>query len=112
MAPHNLNFITGNANKLAEVQAILKGVIELKSQSLDLPEIQGTIEEVSKTKCKTAAELVRGILNCNITTELTQDRSKGLFLQKIHACASTPWASYQGHICMISSSQPVPNWRN
>jgi Ham1 family len=59
MAPHELNFITGNANKLAEVKAILNGVIELKSQSLDLPEIQGTIEEVSKTKCKTAAEIVR-----------------------------------------------------
>ncbi len=61
MAPHELNFITGNKNKLSEVQAILDGVIELKNQSLDLPEIQGTIEEVSKDKCKRAAEIVRDI---------------------------------------------------
>lgn len=58
MAPLELNFITGNANKLAEVQAILGGTVELKSQSLDLLEIQGTIEEVSKTKCHRAAEIV------------------------------------------------------
>lgn len=58
MAPHELNFITGNKNKLIEAQAILEGVIDLRSQSLDLPEIQGTIEEVSKDKCKRAAEIV------------------------------------------------------
>lgn len=61
MAPRELNFITGNKNKLFEVQAILDGVIELKNQSLDLPEIQGTIEEVSGDKCKRAAEIVRDI---------------------------------------------------
>jgi len=59
MAPQELNFITGNKNKLSEVQAILDGVIDLKNQNLDLPEIQGTIEEVSKDKCRRAAEIVR-----------------------------------------------------
>jgi len=59
MAPQELNFITGNKNKLSEVQAILDGVIHLKNQNLDLPEIQGTIEEVSKDKCRRAAEIVR-----------------------------------------------------
>ncbi len=54
-----LIFVTGNKNKLAEVQAILGGVIPLKSQSLDLTEIQGTIEEISKDKCRRAAQLVR-----------------------------------------------------
>ena len=60
MAPTELNFITGNANKLAEVKAILSdtGVV-LKNQSLDLVEIQGTVEEVSKDKCRRAAEIVR-----------------------------------------------------
>jgi len=58
MAPKELNFITGNANKLAEVRAILGDEVELKNQSLDLLEIQGTIEEVSKDKCRRAAELV------------------------------------------------------
>lgn len=59
MPLEELNFITGNKNKLAEVQAILSGVVPLKSQSLDLTEIQGTIEEISKDKCRRAATIVR-----------------------------------------------------
>lgn len=59
MAPKHLNFITGNANKLAEVRAILSSTpVELKSQNLDLPELQGTVEEVSVDKCKRAAGIV------------------------------------------------------
>lgn len=65
MAPSELNFITGNKNKLAEVQAILAGVIELKNQSLDLPELQGTIDEIIKEKCKTAAQTVCYVLEAN-----------------------------------------------
>jgi inosine triphosphate pyrophosphatase len=59
MAPSELNFITGNANKLAEVKAILGDTIVLRNQNLDLVEIQGTVEEVSIDKCKRAAEIVR-----------------------------------------------------
>jgi inosine triphosphate pyrophosphatase len=62
MAPTELNFITGNANKLAEVKAILGDTIVLKNKNLDLTEIQGTVEEVSIDKCKRAAEIVRPIL--------------------------------------------------
>ena len=63
MAPKELNFITGNKNKLAEVQAILSVTpVKLQSQSLDLPELQGTIEEISEDKCQRAAEIVRTIL--------------------------------------------------
>jgi len=58
MAPKELNFITGNKNKLAEVKAILGDTVILKSQALDLLEIQGTIEEISLHKCRTAADLV------------------------------------------------------
>ncbi|KAH7122693.1 inosine triphosphate pyrophosphatase [Dendryphion nanum] len=58
--PQHLNFITGNKNKLAEVQAILEGVIELRSQNVDLVEIQGTVEEVTRDKCRRAAEAVQG----------------------------------------------------
>jgi hypothetical protein len=56
--PTQLNFITGNKNKLAEVQAILSGVIELRNQNVDLVEIQGTVEEVTKDKARRAAEAV------------------------------------------------------
>jgi hypothetical protein len=59
--PQHLNFITGNANKLAEVQAILTNVIELRSQNVDLVEIQGTVEEVTRDKCKRAAEAVSSL---------------------------------------------------
>lgn len=59
--PKTLNFITGNANKLAEVRAILAAVpgVELRSQNLDLPELQGTIEEIGRDKCGRAADMVR-----------------------------------------------------
>jgi len=60
MPPPELNFITGNRNKLAEVQAILGDTVDLRSQALDLIEIQGTIEEISRDKCLRAAELVQG----------------------------------------------------
>lgn len=59
MAPKELNFITGNKNKLAEVQAILSATpVKLQSQALDLIEIQGTIEEISRDKAIRAAEAV------------------------------------------------------
>lgn len=59
MAPKQLNFITGNANKLAEVQAILASTpVELQSQNVDLLEIQGTIEEISVDKARRAAGAV------------------------------------------------------
>lgn len=58
MAPQKLNFITGNKNKLIEVKAILGDTVDLQSQSLDLVEIQGTIEEISADKCRRAAEAV------------------------------------------------------
>lgn len=56
--PTHVNFITGNANKLREVKAILEAAgIEVRSQSLDLEEVQGSIEEVTESKCRRAAEM-------------------------------------------------------
>lgn len=58
--PTHVNFITGNANKLKEVKAILEAAgIEVRSQALDLEEVQGSIEEVTESKCRRAAEQVR-----------------------------------------------------
>ena len=59
MPPKQLNFITGNKNKLTEVRAILGDKIDLRSQALDLVEIQGTMEEISADKCRRAAAAVR-----------------------------------------------------
>ncbi|PGG99872.1 inosine triphosphate pyrophosphatase [Blastomyces parvus] len=55
-----INFITGNKNKLAEVQAILGDAIEVNNRAIDVPEIQGSIEEIAKEKCRKAAEAVQG----------------------------------------------------
>ncbi|KAF7516700.1 hypothetical protein G7054_g14045 [Neopestalotiopsis clavispora] len=61
MAPRAISLITGNANKLADVKEILepRGFL-VTNQSLDIPELQGTIEEITIAKCKRAAELVGG----------------------------------------------------
>lgn len=56
-----VNFITGNANKLREVKAILEPAgIVVRSQAVDLPELQGEIEDVTLEKCRVAAREVGG----------------------------------------------------
>ncbi len=73
-----VTFVTGNKNKLAEVQAILADVLpNLKSQALDckcsnypfihflfwfllVPEYQGEPEEIAKEKVKLAAQQING----------------------------------------------------
>ncbi|PAV21449.1 Maf Ham1 [Pyrrhoderma noxium] len=66
MSNNKLVFVTGNANKLREVKAILGdssggfASIELDSRDLDIPELQGTTQEVAREKCRRAAELVGG----------------------------------------------------
>ncbi len=58
--PSTLNFITGNANKLAEVRAILNSVVDLQSKSIEVDEIQGTISEIAFDKARRAAEKIQG----------------------------------------------------
>ena len=58
MSKPKLVFVTGNANKLREVREILRDTVDLEAESVDLPELQGTIEEISKDKCRRAAEIV------------------------------------------------------
>ncbi|KAJ1975684.1 nucleoside triphosphate pyrophosphohydrolase ham1 [Dimargaris verticillata] len=55
-----LVFVTGNQNKLREVQAILGDVVPIESKALDLPELQGTTAEVSADKCRRAAAIIKG----------------------------------------------------
>jgi non-canonical purine NTP pyrophosphatase (RdgB/HAM1 family) len=57
-----LTFVTGNRKKLEEVTAILgdKCPFPLRSAKLDLPELQGEPEEVSRAKCRLAAQQVGG----------------------------------------------------
>lgn len=57
-----ITFITGNAKKLEEVIAILGKEFprELVSRKIDLPELQGEMNEVSIKKCKEAVKHVQG----------------------------------------------------
>ncbi|KJZ74030.1 Inosine triphosphate pyrophosphatase [Hirsutella minnesotensis 3608] len=74
MTPKQLNFITGNKDKLAVAKAILGDTVKLQSQSIDLEEIQGTIEEISADKCRRAAETVRppDLISFEIAADLLQ----------------------------------------
>eukprot|EP00923_Selenidium_pygospionis_P033412 GHVN01058700.1.p1 GENE.GHVN01058700.1~~GHVN01058700.1.p1 ORF type:complete len:137 (+),score=23.30 GHVN01058700.1:360-770(+) len=48
-------FCTSNEGKLKEVRSMLEGTsVSVKSSSIDLPEFQGTSEEVTREKCKAA----------------------------------------------------------
>ncbi|XP_068621462.1 inosine triphosphate pyrophosphatase [Battus philenor] len=57
MSQRTLTFVTGNVKKLEEVRAILgkNFPFEVTSYKLDLPELQGEIDEVSIKKCQEAA---------------------------------------------------------
>jgi inosine triphosphate pyrophosphatase len=52
-------FVTGNPNKIIEVNAIVGDKIAIEPRALDLPEIQGTLEEIAIDKCRRAAKIVR-----------------------------------------------------
>mmetsp|Transcript_25465 Transcript_25465/g.76475 ORF Transcript_25465/g.76475 Transcript_25465/m.76475 type:complete len:286 (+) Transcript_25465:192-1049(+) len=59
----SIKFVTGNAMKLREVEAILKSTglpLPLEQLSLDLDEIQGEPEAIAAEKCRRAAEAVGG----------------------------------------------------
>ncbi|XP_052189054.1 inosine triphosphate pyrophosphatase isoform X2 [Diospyros lotus] len=55
-----VTFVTGNAKKLEEVRAILGQSIPFQSLKLDLPELQGEPEDISKEKARLAAKEVNG----------------------------------------------------
>ena len=57
-----ITFVTGNANKLREVQQILCGAdgdllpYTITNQKIDLPELQGEPADIAKEKCRIAVE--------------------------------------------------------
>ncbi|CAN1144654.1 Inosine triphosphate pyrophosphatase [Linum perenne] len=84
-----VTFVTGNAKKLEEVRAILGQSIPFQSLKLDLPELQGEPEDISKEKARLAAVEVKGPVLVEDTC-LCFNALKGLpgpyikwFLQKI-----------------------------
>ncbi|XP_026756001.2 inosine triphosphate pyrophosphatase [Galleria mellonella] len=61
MTSRTLTFVTGNVKKLEEVRAILGSnfPLEIVNHNLDLPELQGEIDEVSIRKCQEAARRLK-----------------------------------------------------
>ncbi|KAB8236471.1 non-canonical purine NTP pyrophosphatase [Aspergillus alliaceus] len=57
--PTPLIFVTGNKNKVLEVKAILS-TTPLEVLDINLPEIQGSVEEITREKCRAAAERIGG----------------------------------------------------
>ena len=57
-----ISFVTGNAKKLEEVRAILGARFprEIVAVKLDLPELQGEIDDICKLKCLEEARQVKG----------------------------------------------------
>jgi inosine triphosphate pyrophosphatase len=49
-----VTFVTGNEGKLVEMRALLAGVADVEAHALDLPELQGTPEEVARAKAREA----------------------------------------------------------
>ncbi|KAI3400185.1 hypothetical protein diail_4070 [Diaporthe ilicicola] len=115
-ATHVVNFITGNKNKLGEVKAILEPTIEVRSQALDLVEVQGSLDEVTIAKCKSAAEQIGGPVLVEDTC-LCFDALKGLpgpyikwFLQDLgHEGLNNLLAAYEDKgakaVCTFGFSQ-------
>ena len=77
-AARRVTFVTGNAKKLEEVVAILglnggekssdlSGIVDIISKKIDLPELQGEPDEVSREKCRLAAAQ----LQCPVMVEDT-----------------------------------------
>lgn len=69
-------FVTGNPNKVIEVNAILGSSIPVRPLALDIPEIQGTLEEIATDKCRRATQIVRHLCEsiCSGSHLLKQDR--------------------------------------
>ena len=68
-----VTFVTGNAKKLEEVKAILSRgdtpfPFELKSEKVDLPELQGECLDIALEKCRLAATSVGGAVMCEDTS--------------------------------------------
>ncbi|KAJ2339082.1 nucleoside triphosphate pyrophosphohydrolase ham1, partial [Coemansia sp. RSA 2671] len=60
MALRKLTFVTGNVNKLREMQELLHGIVDLHNTPVDLEEIQGSTQEVAIAKCRQAAAIIGG----------------------------------------------------
>lgn len=55
-----ITFVTGNPGKLREVVRIVGDSLPMTSHDVDLPELQGDPADISKEKCRLAADAIKG----------------------------------------------------
>jgi inosine triphosphate pyrophosphatase len=68
-------FVTGNKHKISEISAIFNGDVSFETRSIDLPEIQGTVLEITREKCRVAAEQVVALLVPSSATVATENNN-------------------------------------
>jgi len=57
---HTITLVTGNANKLRELQALVPDTLRIVAQSIDLPEIQNMdVREIVEDKVRRAYEVIK-----------------------------------------------------
>eukprot|EP00918_Siedleckia_nematoides_P099295 GHVU01217273.1.p1 GENE.GHVU01217273.1~~GHVU01217273.1.p1 ORF type:complete len:205 (+),score=55.57 GHVU01217273.1:27-617(+) len=88
-SPVSVHFCTSNAGKLKEFRQILDGYALVESTDVDLPELQGEMEDICRQKCRLAFAAVKGPVVVE-DTSLCFDAWNGLpgpyvkwFLQKL-----------------------------
>lgn len=98
-----LKFVTGNPNKIIEVNGILSGLIPVEPVALDIPEIQGTLEEIARDKCRRAAQIVRSsrtVQSDNRANPIVIDqwtRHCGRLRTGVSCFERTPWSIHVGY---------------
>eukprot|EP00761_Pharyngomonas_kirbyi_P007623 gb/GECH01007633.1/.p1 GENE.gb/GECH01007633.1/~~gb/GECH01007633.1/.p1 ORF type:complete len:197 (+),score=42.45 gb/GECH01007633.1/:1-591(+) len=60
MTRKRITFVTGNKGKLREVQQILGDHFNIVSHKVDLPELQGEPQGITREKCERAKEAIKG----------------------------------------------------
>ena len=112
-------FVTGNAGKLREVAAILTssspGAFELVSQDIDMPEIQGTTQEVAAAKVKAAAQVIQGPCITEVRPDELERAQRGLSFfaghgARIHRARGPSRALHQGVHEEPGTRRHVPSW--
>ncbi|KAF7155399.1 hypothetical protein CNMCM5623_007470 [Aspergillus felis] len=58
--PPLVHFVTASPRKFAEAKAILGNVARLRQHVIELPEIQGPLEEIAREKCRPAPTTTQG----------------------------------------------------
>ncbi|GJP41596.1 hypothetical protein CLOM_g1251 [Closterium sp. NIES-68] len=96
-----VTFVTGNAKKLEEVKAIFGSTVALRSRKIDLPELQGEPEDISKEKARLAAAKVGGPVLVEDTC-LCFNALGGLpgVCGLWHERAACVWVCERGRVCV------------